>query len=61
MDIWVERMEENAKRADAALVEVGAPMADLTVHDLTNPTSSFSSAWLLPGSRRILGGLPISP
>jgi|ERR1017187_6812731 hypothetical protein len=37
MDIWVEPVAENAKRAYRALVEFGAPMADLTVHDLTQP------------------------
>src|SRR5205814_140784 len=32
---------ENAKRAYAALVEFGAPMADLTVNDLTQPNNVF--------------------
>jgi len=41
MDIWVEPLPENAKRAYAALVEFGAPMADLTVHDLTQPHIVF--------------------
>jgi hypothetical protein len=41
MDIWVEPMEENAKRVYAALVEFGAPLADLTVHDLTQPHVVF--------------------
>jgi hypothetical protein len=37
MDIWVEPVAENAKRAYAALVAFGAPMADLAVDDLTQP------------------------
>ena len=41
MDIWVESVAENAKRAYATLVEFGAPMADLTVHDLTQPRIVF--------------------
>jgi predicted nucleotidyltransferase len=41
IDIWVEPVAENAQRAYAALVEFGAPMADLTVHDLTRPHIVF--------------------
>lgn len=41
MDLWIEPTQENAKRAFAALVEFGAPMADLTVHDLTQPKNVF--------------------
>ena len=41
MDIWLDSAPENAKRAYAALVEFGAPMADLTVHDLTQPHIVF--------------------
>jgi predicted nucleotidyltransferase len=41
MDIWVEPEAENAKRAYRALVEVGAPMADLTADDLTQPHIVF--------------------
>jgi hypothetical protein len=41
LDIWVEPVAENAKRALAALVEFGAPMADLTVHDLTQSNIVF--------------------
>ena len=41
MDIWVAPTPENAKRANAALVEFGAPMADLTVNDLTQPNNVF--------------------
>ena len=39
MDIWVAPTPENAERAYAALVEFGAPMADLTV----SPPGSASS------------------
>lgn len=35
MDIWVDTTPENAGRTYEALVEFGAPMADLTIHDLT--------------------------
>jgi predicted nucleotidyltransferase len=41
LDIWVEPVAENAKQAYAALVEFGALMADLTVHDLTQPNIVF--------------------
>jgi hypothetical protein len=41
LDIWVEPTPENARRTYAALVEFGAPMADLTVHDLTQPNVVF--------------------
>jgi predicted nucleotidyltransferase len=41
MDIWVEPEAENAKRAYRALVEFGAPMADLTADDLTQPHVVF--------------------
>lgn len=41
IDIWVEPVAENAQRAYAALVEFGAPMADLTVHDLAQPHIVF--------------------
>ncbi len=41
MDIWVEATPENAQRAYGALVEFGAPMADLTVRDLTQPHVVF--------------------
>ncbi len=41
MDIWVEATPENARRAFAALAEFGAPMSDLTVHDLTQPNTVF--------------------
>ena len=41
IDLWIEATAENAQRTFAALVEFGAPMADLTVHDLTQPHIVF--------------------
>lgn len=35
MDIWIDSTPENAERTYKALVQFGAPMADLTIHDLT--------------------------
>jgi hypothetical protein len=35
MDIWIDPSPENARRTYKALVEFGAPMADLTTQDLT--------------------------
>ena len=35
IDIWVAATAENAERTYQALVQFGAPLADLTVHDLT--------------------------
>lgn len=66
LDIWVEPIPENAQRAYAALVEFGAPLADLTVHDLvrvdvmtTIDAVTFPEAW----RNRVeahLNGIPIS-
>lgn len=41
IDIWIDPTPENAERAFAALVQFGAPMADLTVRDLTQPNTVF--------------------
>lgn len=41
IDIWVEPDPENARRTYKALVEFGAPMADLTIHDLAQPHIVF--------------------
>jgi hypothetical protein len=41
MNIWADSTAENAKRAYRALVEFGAPMADLTADDLTQPHIVF--------------------
>jgi len=41
MDILVDPIAANAQQAYAALAEFGAPMADLTIHDLTQPNTVF--------------------
>ena len=35
IDIWIDATPENAKRTWQSLVQFGAPLADLTIHDLT--------------------------
>jgi hypothetical protein len=40
-DIWIDATPDNARRTYQALVEFGAPMADLTVHDLTQQQIVF--------------------
>lgn len=41
IDLWIEASPVNAKRTFASLAEFGAPMADLTIHDLTQPHIVF--------------------
>lgn len=41
MDIWVDATPNNGKRTYQALVEFGAPLADLTVHDLAQQQTVF--------------------
>ncbi len=41
MDIWIEPSPDNAQRTYQALVQFGAPMSDLTIHDLTQPHIVF--------------------
>jgi len=41
IDLWIDATSENAERTFAALIEFGAPMADLTIHDLTQPHIVF--------------------
>lgn len=41
MDVWVEPVEENAARVLSALQRFGAPLAGLTVADLTDPQTVF--------------------
>ena len=41
MDIWIDPTPDNAKRTYQALVEFGAPLSDLTVHDLTQQDTVF--------------------
>jgi hypothetical protein len=47
MDIWVEPAEETPNEHTLRWWS-SAPMADLTVHDLTQPHIVFQSAWLPP-------------
>ncbi len=41
IDLWIEASVENAQRTFSALAEFDAPMADLTVRDLTQPHIVF--------------------
>jgi hypothetical protein len=41
LDIWTEPTPDNAGRVWNALVQFGAPLADLTIADLTNPDVVF--------------------
>lgn len=41
LDIWVEPTGENARRVHAALAAFGAPLAQLSVEDLTRPDVVF--------------------
>jgi len=41
LDIWVEPTPDNAKKLWSALVKFGAPLADLTLADLSNPDVVF--------------------
>lgn len=41
LDIWVEPTPDNAKKVWSALVKFGAPLADLTLADLSNPDVVF--------------------
>jgi hypothetical protein len=41
MDIWIDATPDNAERTYRALGEFGAPMADLTIHDLTQQHTVF--------------------
>ena len=49
LDIWVEPTSENAKRVFRALTSFGAPLADLTVDDLSKPGVVFQMG--LPPNR----------
>jgi len=37
LDVWIHPTPENASRVWRALLEFGAPLHDLTVHDLSTP------------------------
>lgn len=41
LDIWVDPTDANAQRVLGALVEFGAPLADLTASDLAHPHYGF--------------------
>ena len=41
LDIWINPTSENATRVMAALHAFGAPLADLSIHDLTTPGTVF--------------------
>jgi predicted nucleotidyltransferase len=41
LDVWIDPTPENAERTYKALLQFGAPVADLTVHDLTQPRVVF--------------------
>ena len=41
LDIWVEPVATNAERVHSALASFGAPVAELTTEDLTNPRTVF--------------------
>lgn len=41
LDIWIDASPENAPRALRALAESGAPVDDLTITDLTTPSTVF--------------------
>jgi len=41
LDVWVRPTHDNARRVVAALDSFGAPLADLTIEDLTRPGTVF--------------------
>jgi hypothetical protein len=41
LDIWIRADQDNAERVLTALTEFGAPLADLTKDDLTQPGTIF--------------------
>src|SRR4051795_10713762 len=41
LDIWIDRDERNARAVLAALAEFGAPTADVSAEDLTEPDVFF--------------------
>ena len=56
LDIWVNSTPENAARVLAALKAFGAPLADLTVDDLTKPDTVFQIG-VVPSRVDILSGV----
>ncbi len=56
LDIWVNSTSENAARVLTALRAFGAPLADLTVDDLTKPDTVFQIG-VVPSRVDILSGV----
>lgn len=56
LDIWVNSTPENAARVLIALRAFGAPLADLTVDDLTKPDTVFQIG-VVPSRVDILSGV----
>jgi hypothetical protein len=56
LDIWIRPTPDNAARALQALVTFGAPLAGLTVEDLTRPDTVFQIG-LPPARIDILSGI----
>lgn len=56
LEIWVNSTPENAARVLAAIKAFGAPLADLTVDDLTKPDTVFQIG-VVPSRVDILSGV----
>lgn len=56
LDVWVNSTSENAVRVITALTAYGAPLADLTVDDLTRPDTVFQIG-VVPSRVDILSGI----
>lgn len=56
LDIWVNPSRDNAARVLAALAAYGAPLADLTLDDLTKPDTVFQIG-VVPCRVDILSGI----
>ena len=57
LDLWIRPVPANAEKVMVALVEFGAPLHDLTLEDLCNPTMVFQIG-IEPVRVDILMGLP---
>ena len=56
LDVWVNSTPENAARVITALKAFGAPLADLTLDDLTKPDTVFQIG-VVPSRVDILSGI----
>lgn len=56
LDIWIRPTPDNAERTLRALAAFGAPLADLTIEDLTRPDTVFQMG-LPPARIDILSGI----